>query len=67
MWDSSNLEGKIPVFIFPRNKMAQLYPRALGSFVSSYDSQGYGGGILTRLHTGIIGMLLKPESDCNII
>jgi hypothetical protein len=21
-------------------------------FVDSYDSQGYGGGILTRLHTG---------------
>jgi hypothetical protein len=33
--------------------MAQLYPRALGSrFVSSYDSRGYGGDILTRLHTG---------------
>jgi hypothetical protein len=33
--------------------VAQLYPRALGSlFIASYDSQGYGGGILTRLHTG---------------
>jgi hypothetical protein len=32
--------------------MAQLYPQALGSlFVASYDSQGYGGGIRTRLHT----------------
>jgi hypothetical protein len=32
--------------------VAQLYPLALGSlFVASYDSQGYGGGILTRLHT----------------
>jgi hypothetical protein len=29
-----NLEGQVPVFIFPRNRMAQLYPRALGcSFV----------------------------------
>jgi hypothetical protein len=28
-------------------------PRALGSFsVASYDSQGYGGGILSRLHKG---------------
>jgi hypothetical protein len=27
------------------------YPRALGSlYVASYDSQGSGGGILTRLH-----------------
>jgi hypothetical protein len=33
--------------------MAQLYPQALGSlFVVSYASQGYGGGIRPRLHTG---------------
>jgi hypothetical protein len=32
--------------------VAQLYPWALGSFlVASYDSQSYGGGILTRLYT----------------
>jgi hypothetical protein len=32
--------------------VAPLYLRALGSlFVASYDSQDYGGGILTRLHT----------------
>jgi hypothetical protein len=29
-WDSSNLEGQVPVFISPRNKVAELYPRALG-------------------------------------
>jgi hypothetical protein len=29
-WDSLNLEGQVPVFISPRNKVAQLYPRALG-------------------------------------
>jgi hypothetical protein len=35
--------------------MTQLYPWALCSlFVASYDSQGYGGGILTRLHTGTL-------------
>jgi hypothetical protein len=33
--------------------VAQLYPRALGYlFVASYNSQAYGGGILTRLHIG---------------
>jgi hypothetical protein len=37
----------------PRNRVAQIYSRALGSSSgASYDSQGYGGGILTRLHTG---------------
>jgi hypothetical protein len=52
--DSPNLEGQVPVFISPSNRMAQLYPQALGSlFVASYDSQGYGGGIVTRLHTGL--------------
>jgi hypothetical protein len=38
----------------PRNRVAQLYLRALGSlFFASYDSQGYGGDILTRPHTGM--------------
>jgi hypothetical protein len=33
--------------------VAQFYPWARGSlFAASYDSQGYGGGILTLLHTG---------------
>jgi hypothetical protein len=51
--DSPNPEGQIPVFISPRNLVAQLYPQALGSrFVASYDSQGYGGGIRPSLHTG---------------
>jgi hypothetical protein len=32
--------------------VAQLYLPALGSiYVTFYNSQGYGGGILTRLHT----------------
>jgi hypothetical protein len=37
--DSPNLEGQVPVFISPRNRVAQLYPQALGSiFVASYGS-----------------------------
>jgi hypothetical protein len=26
-WDSPNLEGQVPVYVSPRNKVAQLYPR----------------------------------------
>jgi hypothetical protein len=53
IWDSPNLEGQVPIFISPRNRVVQLYPRALGFlFVASYALQGYGGGILTRLLTG---------------
>jgi hypothetical protein len=51
--DSPNLEGQVAVFITLRNKVARLYTQVLGTFlVASYDSQGYGGGIRTRLHTG---------------
>jgi hypothetical protein len=54
IWDYPNLEGQVPVFISPRNRVAQLYPQALSShFFTSYHSQGYGGGIGTRLHAGV--------------
>jgi hypothetical protein len=56
--DSPNLEDQVPVFMSPRDRVAQLYLQAPGSlFVASYDSQGYGGGVRTRLHMGF--------SDCN--
>jgi hypothetical protein len=62
IWNSRNLEGQVPVFISPGNRVTQLYPRALGSrSVASYDSQGY-GGVLTRLHTGYIGQPDESES-----
>jgi hypothetical protein len=55
IWDSPNLEGQVPVFISPRNRVPQLCPRALGSLlVTFYYSQGYGGGIPTHLHTELI-------------
>jgi hypothetical protein len=58
-----NLEGQVLVFISPRNRVAQLYPRALGSlFLASYDSQGYVGSIRTRLHTG-----LHPQTACLLL
>jgi hypothetical protein len=30
IWDSPNLEGQVSLFMSPRNRVAQLYPRALG-------------------------------------
>jgi hypothetical protein len=43
--------GQVPIFISTRNRVAQLYPQALGSFfVTSYDLQGYGGGIRPHHH-----------------
>jgi hypothetical protein len=62
----TNLEGRVPVFISPRNKVAQLYPGALGSlYVASYDSQGYGGGILTLPQPGGPGpcVYIPQEQD----
>jgi hypothetical protein len=54
VWNSPNLEGRLPVFISHRNSVAQIYPRTPGSlYVASYDSQRYSGDTLTRLHTGL--------------
>jgi hypothetical protein len=33
--DSPNLEGQVPVFISPRNRVGQLYPQALGSLFAA--------------------------------
>jgi hypothetical protein len=47
--------------------VAQIYPRALGSIsVASYDSQGYGEGILSLLHTGrslpeLLALRIRPQ------
>jgi hypothetical protein len=55
-----NLEGQVPVFISPRNRVAQLYPQALSSLlVASYNSQSYGGGIRTRLSLSF-SLMLRP-------
>jgi hypothetical protein len=51
--DSPNLEGQVPVFISPWNRVARLYPQTLCSlFVASYDSKGYSTDIRPRLHKG---------------
>jgi hypothetical protein len=46
--------GLSPPYLYPsRNRVTQLYTQTLGSlFIASYDSQGYGGGVGTRLHKG---------------
>jgi hypothetical protein len=38
--DSRNLEGQVPVFISTRNKVAQLYPRALGFWLLAGQLEG---------------------------
>jgi hypothetical protein len=47
-----NLEDQVSVFMSPSDRVALLYsPSAVFVFVAFYNSQGYNGGILTRLHT----------------
>jgi hypothetical protein len=41
--DSPNLEIQVPEFISPRNRVAQLYPRALGLEVQSWGEITSGG------------------------
>jgi hypothetical protein len=46
--------GPGPIFISPTNRVIRLYPLVLDSLsVASYESQGYDGGIRTRLHTRV--------------
>jgi hypothetical protein len=50
-----NLEDQVSIFMSPGDRVAQLYAQAPGSlFVVFYDSQGYGKGILTCLHMGLV-------------
>jgi hypothetical protein len=45
-------QGSGPFFMFPSDREAQLHPREVCSlFITFYDSQGYGGSILTCLQT----------------
>jgi hypothetical protein len=61
--DSPNLERQVPVYISHRNRVVQIYPQVLGStFFASYNSQGFGGGIRTRLHTGFFTS--TPNLSC---
>jgi hypothetical protein len=51
--DSPNLEGQVPIFMYTKDRVTQLYPQPLGSlFVAPYNSQGYSGGNRPQLHTG---------------
>jgi hypothetical protein len=51
--------GPGPRIFIPRNWVTQLYPQILGSlFVAVFDSQGYGGGIRTRLHVSMASVIL---------
>jgi hypothetical protein len=55
------MEDQVSVFMSPIERVAQLYPKAPGSlFVAFYDSQGYGGDIVTRLRRGV--MYILPTS-----
>jgi hypothetical protein len=53
-----NLEGQVPVFISPKTRWPSYTPRHWVPFAASYDSQGYGGSILTRPRKGIKHQLL---------
>jgi hypothetical protein len=47
--DSSNQEDQVPAFISPRNRVAQLYPREMGSaglLQLIYDRQSVGQSVL---------------------
>jgi hypothetical protein len=53
IWDSPKPWGPGPRIYIPQEQGGPVIPPGTGfPFVASYDSEGYGGGILTRLHMG---------------
>jgi hypothetical protein len=46
-----NLEDQVSVLMYASDRVVQLYPQAPASHFVACNSRGYGGGILTRLHT----------------
>jgi hypothetical protein len=65
---TSKLEDQVCVFMSHSEKVAQFYtqtPRSL--FVAFYDSQGYGGIILTHLHTGICDFIADAKKCVSCI
>jgi hypothetical protein len=51
-FSSNPQNGGLGISMSPSDRVDQLYPQAPGYlFVAFCDSQGYGGGILTLLHT----------------
>jgi hypothetical protein len=62
-----NLKDQVPVSMSPSERVAQLYPEALGSlFIAFYDSQGYGESTVTHLHTET-SFLLVPNILISIL
>jgi hypothetical protein len=47
------MEGQVPVFISPRNRVAQLYPRALGKWITKVPSVPY--EMCVRVLNGTVG------------
>jgi hypothetical protein len=55
------LEGQIPVLFPPGTGWPSCTPGALASlFVASYDSQCYGGGVLTRFQSPLRPTISRP-------
>jgi hypothetical protein len=65
-WESSNMEGQVPVFISPRNKVAQLYHRALGCALPKVKFRVRLRPAVSRtVHLGVLP-LLKQVTRCYI-
>jgi hypothetical protein len=67
--DSPNLEGQALLFVSPRNRVAQLYPRALGSLpADSHDSAGLRWRYCNPPpHVISVCMLIKCLNSCHVM
>jgi hypothetical protein len=59
--------GPGPNIYIPQEKGGQVIPPGTGfPFVASYDSQGYGGGILTCFNTGVTVIEVEEPPNGNV-
>jgi hypothetical protein len=79
IWDSPNLEDQVPVFISPRNRVARLYPQALGTTRNRvrvreseselyYDRRSFGQSVLVSSpHLGLMTSFLLLSDHCGFV
>jgi hypothetical protein len=61
--DSLRLEGQVPIFISPRNKVAQLYPQALGSVFDPASTRRTAHSASNQPTTELQSSLYSPGTD----
>jgi hypothetical protein len=67
---TSNLEGQIPIFMFPRDRVSQLHPQPPDTlFFFFYDSQGCGSGEFNEItyYALIMRLVISAQTHYSLL